>query len=97
MLALIFASHFLMPRLHAFREQFEGVDIRLTIMVRIQDFSSDEVDVAIQWGFDEGSDWIEDELKDWKQYEPKLLMRDPKIICCTPRMAEHIQKPKDIL
>lgn len=91
-----FASHFLMPRLHAFREQFEDIDIRLTTMVRIQDFSSDEIDVAIQWGFDEGSDWIEDGLKGWKKYEPKLLMRDHKIICCTPQMAKSIQKPEDL-
>lgn len=92
-----FASRFLMPRLHVFREQVKDVDIRLTTMVRIQDFSSDDIDVAIQWGFDEGSDWIEDGLKGWQKYEPKLLVRDPKIVCCTPKMAENIHLPKDLL
>lgn len=92
-----FASHFLMPRLHIFRERVKEVDIRLTTMVRIQDFTSDDIDVAIQWGFDEGSDWIDDGLKGWRKYEPKLLVRDPKIICCTPGIAENIDSPHDLL
>lgn len=92
-----FASHFLMPRLYAFRNQIQGVDIRLTTMVRVRDFNTDDIDVAIQWGFDKGSDWVIDGIRGWNKYEPKLLLRDPKILCCTPQMAESIKTPADLL
>ncbi|GAA0311164.1 LysR family transcriptional regulator [Psychrobacter aestuarii] len=92
-----FASHFLMPRLHAFRERAENIDIRLTTMVRVQDFNIDDIDVAIQWGFEDGSDWVVDGRRDWQKYEPRLLVKDPKILCCIPKIAENIHSPSELL
>ena len=92
-----FASHFLMPRLYAFRERVDNVDIRLTTMARVQDFNTDDIDVAIQWGFEDGSDWMIDGRRDWQKYEPKLLIKDPKILCCTKEIADSIQSPTDLL
>jgi LysR family glycine cleavage system transcriptional activator len=57
----------------------------MTTMVNVRDFAADEVDVSIQWGF--GA---------WKDYEVKLLMRDPKIICCSPEVAKRIASPEDL-
>ncbi|WP_338081646.1 LysR substrate-binding domain-containing protein [Agrobacterium leguminum] len=80
-----FATRYLMERLERFRELMPGADIRMTTMVSIRDFAADEVDVCIQWGF--GA---------WKDYDCQLLVRDPKIICCAPELAERIREPKDL-
>ncbi|GGG14532.1 LysR family transcriptional regulator [Rhizobium wenxiniae] len=80
-----FATRYLMERLERFRELMPGADIRMTTMVSIRDFAADEVDVCIQWGF--GA---------WKDYDSQLLVRDPKIICCAPELAERIREPKDL-
>ena len=46
---------------------------------------ADDVDVAIQWGFD-----------GWKPYEAKLLLPDYKDICCTPDLAARLHSPQDL-
>ncbi|MGE8603500.1 LysR substrate-binding domain-containing protein [Bordetella trematum] len=81
-----FAMHYLMARLDRFSKQMPDADLRLTTMVTLPDFTADEVDVSIQWGFGE-----------WKDLDITLLVRDPKIICCTPELARHIRKPEDLL
>lgn len=81
-----FATRYLLDRLAAFRDIMPEADVRLTTMVELPDFVSDDVDVAIQWGFG-----------DWKPYESQLLMRDYKQICCTPQLARMIKSPQDLL
>lgn len=80
-----FATRYLMERLERFRQRMPGADIRLTTMVNVRDFAADEVDVSIQWGFGE-----------WKDHDVRLLMRDPKVICCSPELARRISTPADL-
>ncbi|MEO5615683.1 MAG: LysR substrate-binding domain-containing protein [Cypionkella sp.] len=81
-----FATRFLLDRLARFREIMPGADLRLTTMVELPDFVADDVDVAIQWGF--GS---------WTRFDQVLLLRDIKVICCTPELAARLTKPADLL
>lgn len=81
-----FATRYLLDRLAQFRDIMPDADLRLTTMVELPDFVSDDVDVAIQWGF--GT---------WKQYDQVLLLRDIKVICCTPDIAKTLQTPADLL
>lgn len=81
-----FATRYLLDRLAAFRDTMPDADLRLTTMVELPDFVSDEVDVAVQWGFG-----------GWRQYESTLLLQDFKQICCTPDMARKIAGPADLL
>ncbi|AEQ53784.1 LysR substrate-binding domain-containing protein [Pelagibacterium halotolerans] len=80
-----FATRYLISRLGNIQEAVPGADLRLTTMVDLPDFAADEVDVSIQWGFDT-----------WKEYDTSLLVRDPKIICCSPALAEKIRQPSDL-
>ncbi|MFD1329211.1 LysR substrate-binding domain-containing protein [Mycoplana ramosa] len=80
-----FATRYLMERLERFRQLMPGADIRMTTMVNVRDFAADEVDVSIQWGFG-----------NWKEYDVKLLVHDPKIICCSPELARQITSPNDL-
>ncbi len=80
-----FATRYLMQRLERLRDRLPGVDLRMTTMVETPDFARDEVDVSIQWGF--GS---------WKEYDTTLLVRDPKILCCTPAIAQKLKSPQDL-
>ena len=80
-----FATRYLMERLERFRQRMPGADIRLTTMVNVRDFAADEVDVSIQWGFG-----------NWKGYDVRLLVHDPKIICCSPELARQIDRPADL-
>ncbi|GGF44024.1 LysR family transcriptional regulator [Aliidongia dinghuensis] len=80
-----FATHYLMPRLSLFREMLPGVDLRLTTIVDLPDFGRDDIDMAVQWGYG-----------NWGDYETALLVRDPKIICCTPAIAEKIASAQDL-
>ncbi len=81
-----FASRYLIDRLERFRDRLPGADLRLTTMVTLPDFAADDVDVAIQWGF--GA---------WKDVEYRLLVRDPKVICCAPALAHRIAVPADLI
>lgn len=80
-----FATRFLIQRLGRFHDRMPSADLRLTTRVEMPDFSLDEVDVSIQWGF--GT---------WSEYETTLLVRDPKIICCAPSLAARIRTPEDL-
>lgn len=81
-----FATRYLMERLEHFRERLPGCDLRLTTMVELPDFAADEVDASIQWGFGR-----------WKDLDVTLLVQDPKIICCSPELAQKVQSPADIV
>ncbi len=81
-----FATRYLLHRLVAFREIMPDVDLRLTTMIELPDFVSDDIDVAIQWGY--GA---------WKQYDQTLLLRDHKVICCAPALADRLKAPADLL
>lgn len=80
-----FATRYLLDRLHRFNAILPGADLRLTTMVDLPDFPRDDVDAAIQWGFG-----------NWVQYDQTLLLRDYKIICCTPEIAAKIGSPQDL-
>lgn len=80
-----FATRFLLDRITGFRETVPDADLRLTTMVDLPDFVADDVDVAIQWGFG-----------DWKPHDATLLLRDYKMICCTPEIGRQITSPQDL-
>ena len=81
-----FATRYLMDRIERFRDRLPGADLRLTTMIELPDFARDDVDVAIQWGFG-----------NWKDFEQTLLVRDPKVPCCAPALADKIKVPRDLL
>ena len=81
-----FATRYLLDRLSRFRDLMPDADLRLTTMVDLPDFVTDDVDVAIQWGYG-----------GWKQCEHILLLRDYKQICCTPEIARRLSSPEDLL
>ncbi|MBE2275351.1 MAG: LysR family transcriptional regulator [Rhodobacteraceae bacterium] len=80
-----FATRYLLDRVAHFRTAVPEVDLRLTTMVDLPDFVADDVDVAIQWGY--GT---------WKGFESTPLLRDYKVICCTPDLARQISGPQDL-
>ena len=80
-----FATRYLLDRITRFRETCPDADLRLTTMVELPDFVADDVDVAIQWGYG-----------DWKGCEATLLLRDYKVICCTPALARQIIGPQTL-
>ena len=71
-----FATRYLLPRLSGFRGLQPQYDLRMTTMVETPDFRRDDIDVAVQWGYD-----------DWGDLEATLLLKDHKVICCTPELA----------
>lgn len=80
-----FATRYLLDRITRFRETCPDADLRLTTMVELPDFIADDVDVAIQWGYG-----------GWKGCEATLLLRDYKVICCTPGLARQIAGPESL-
>lgn len=80
-----FATRYLLDRIARFRGTMPDSDLRLTTMVELPDFVADDVDVAIQWGYD-----------NWKPYEATLLLHDYKEICCTPDLARKIGSVEDL-
>lgn len=81
-----FATRYLLDRLEQFRATMPDVILQLTTMVETPDFTRDDVDVSIQWGFGE-----------WANYDQSLLVRDPKIVCCAPALAHRVRRPEDLL
>jgi LysR family transcriptional regulator, glycine cleavage system transcriptional activator len=80
-----FATRYLLDRVASFRAIAPEADLRLTTMVDLPDFVADDIDVAIQWGYG-----------NWKGQEATLLLRDYKVICCTPDLARGIASPHDL-
>ncbi len=81
-----FGTRYLMPRLGDFRQAVPDAEIGVTTMIDLVDLERDQIDLAVQWGFD-----------DRREVESTLLLRDPKMICCRPDMAERISAPADLL
>lgn len=81
-----FGTRYLMPRLGQFRTAVPDAEIGLTTMIDLVDLERDQIDLAVQWGYGERKD-----------VQSNLLMRDPKVICCRPDMAERFRSPADIL
>lgn len=81
-----FGTRYLMPRLAEFRTAVPEAEIGLTTMIDLVDLERDQIDIAIQWGYGERTD-----------LQSHLLLRDPKIICCRPDMAERIATPADLM
>lgn len=81
-----FGTRYLMPRLGLFRTAVPDAEIGLTTMIDLVDLERDQIDIAVQWGYGERKD-----------VQSHLLMRDPKIICCRPDMAESLKTPADLL
>ena len=80
-----FATRYLLPRLSGFRGLQPQSDLRVTTMVETPDYKRDDIDVAVQWGYG-----------DWGDLEATLLLKDPKVICCTPEIAAQVDSPKDL-
>jgi LysR family glycine cleavage system transcriptional activator len=81
-----FATRYLLDRLDRFNAILPGADLRLTTMVDLPDFARDDVDAAVQWGFG-----------GWGAFDQTLLLRDYKIICCTPALAARLASPQDVV
>lgn len=81
-----FGTRYLMPRLALFRQAVPEAEIGLTTMIDLADLERDQIDLAVQWGYGERRD-----------VPSNLLLRDPKVICCRPDMAEKIASPSDLL
>ena len=80
-----FATRYLLPRLSGFHQFQPQSDLRLTTMVETPDFKRDDTDVAVQWGYG-----------DWGGLEGTLLLKDPKVICCTPEIAARMDSRQDL-
>ncbi|MBL4929406.1 LysR substrate-binding domain-containing protein [Fuscibacter oryzae] len=81
-----FGTHYLLPRLGLFRQIVPDAEIELTSVVDIVDMEREQIDLAVQWGYGDRMDVVS-----------HLLLRDPKVICCHPNMAERIDSPEDLL
>ena len=79
-----FATHYFVPTL-SLAEAPVDAEIRLSTAIYLPDLERDEVDLAIQWGYDE-----------WDGVESTLLLPDPKVICCTPSLARRLTRPADL-
>ena len=80
-----FATRYLLPRLSGFHQFQPQSDLRLTTMVETPDFKRGDTDVAVQWGYG-----------DWGGLEATLLLKDPKVICCTPEIAARMGSRQDL-
>ena len=80
-----FATRYLLPRLSGFRGLEPQSDLRMTTMVETPDFKRDDIDVAVQWGYG-----------DWGDLEATLLLKDHKVICCTPELAARVKSRQDL-
>ncbi|MCY3873549.1 MAG: LysR substrate-binding domain-containing protein [Rhodobacteraceae bacterium] len=80
-----FATRYLLSRLSGFRGFQPQSDLRMTTMVETPDFRRDDIDVAVQWGYG-----------DWGDLEATLLLKDPKVICCTPELAFRVKSRQDL-
>ena len=45
-----FASQFLVPRLHLFRDRFPEIELEFLTTIRLVDLSREEFDIAIRYG-----------------------------------------------
>lgn len=81
-----FATRYLMPHLGALRRALPDLELSLTTMIDLVDFSRDQIDLSVLWGYDNRS-----------EHPSNLLIKDPKVICCAPALAGAIRGPADLL
>lgn len=81
-----FGTRYLMPRLGQFRQAIPDAEIGLTTMIDLIDLERDGIDLAVQWAQGVDSTPLN-----------RLLMRDPKVICCRPDIGPLITRPADLL
>ncbi len=80
-----FATWYLLSRLSDFPGIQSQFDLRMTTMVETPVFGRDDIDVAVQWGYG-----------DWGDLEATLLLKDPKVICCTQELAARMDSRQDL-
>ncbi len=80
-----FATRCLLPRLGEVRALLPDTDIRLTQAIETPPLDEGGVDLAIQWRFVPPD-----------RDEARLLLKDPKLICCVPALADRIRAPEDL-
>jgi LysR family glycine cleavage system transcriptional activator len=80
-----FVTNLLMPRLRALREAVPEAEILLTGAVELHETGLAQNDIAIQWNTPEQIG-----------RGARLLLPDPKVICCTPDLARSIVTAQDL-
>ena len=78
-----FTSKWLAPRMYDFAQAHKEIELRFLATLRIADFSRDEVDVAIRFGF--GQD---------KEVYARPLIEEWMTPMMTPEMAETVTSPE---
>lgn len=81
-----FTAKWLAPRLYRFVESYPDIEIRLAAALRVTDFSVDDVDVAIRFGREVGSDLYSE-----------ILLHESLCPVCTPEIAEELKTIPDLV
>lgn len=83
-----FASKWLVPRLHKFRDRYPDVDVRVSAFEWLVDFSRDEVDLAIRYGRGK-----------WSGLRADPLLSEEVFPVCSPRLLDGphpLKHPSDL-
>ena len=80
-----FAAHWLAPRLHRFRAQHPGINLRVSTAVWPNEFDLEGADVEVRYG-----------RGDWNGVECVRLTRERLAPVCTPAMARELARPGDL-
>lgn len=83
-----FASKWLVPRLHKFRERYPDVDVRVSAFEWLVDFGRDEVDLAIRYGRGK-----------WPGLRADPLLTEDVFPVCSPALLEGrhpLRLPRDL-
>nr|WP_320136620.1 LysR substrate-binding domain-containing protein [uncultured Amphritea sp.] len=78
-----FSSAWLAPRLNSFWGKNPKIEIDLTHSIKMTDFMSDHIDIAIVWG-----------KGDWPGVETKFLIPGNLTPICAPSLIEQHERPK---
>ena len=83
-----FAVHCLLPGFSEFEALYPQVDFNVRTALRFPDFSREDIDVAIQWGFGQ-----------WPFSHKQSLIRDDKCLVCAPELVKRkpLLQPRDLL
>ncbi len=81
-----FVVHYLLPHLAAFEQQHPDIKVNLNAALKLSQ-ENDAVDVAIKWGFG-----------DWPHAHKRLLLRDDKLLVCSPALLQQhpLNQPQDL-
>lgn len=83
-----FAVHCLLPGFTDFEASHPDVDFNVRTALRFPDFSTEDIDVAIQWGFGQ-----------WPLRHQQRLLKDDKCLVCSPDLLvrQPLAEPGDLL